>query len=500
MVRDSAVDSTLPGTGMTFASHGDHVFMLWRADGYVGSQIGALVIVGFRRTDSGLIRDSRFDLALPSNRRAYHIIRLGDRLHVVYRGNNQVKSYAVRINASSLTRQTGDDWEFAGPFSGSIRAIVASQDGGMVWMATVAFGGIFASGSQRTWYAYRVEANGSLTRSASDDKTVTSPSGISSNPQHVMGHDGHVFFSSGPVLRRMSMETWTVDAGSVDIGGNYAGLNVWASPIPGVGLIPSGGHVLVPAGQSRSRGAGYQDGTTSYRAVRVRDSVLQWAAPAADYATLNTRRAANAGFRAAVMDPDVIGVSVPNARFTPIPTDVKSVTRTELNGTLVDLGEEHDWRFDIARQKIIQAPDATALTTADALVVEYQAQAIVQACNPMAAAMRDVFITLSDSEGLLYDDALQIATAELARYGPLAQRLDTELRDVDAVVLPADVLQFDTALLRQIGLSGASDGDRWLVAGAVYRYLGNLLLQDLECQQGAFRERSVDWWRRILPS
>ena len=84
--------------------------------------------------------------------------------------------------------------------------------------------------------------------------------------------------------------------------------------------------------------------------------------------TLNTRRQADSGVRVAVMDPGRYrGVRPGCAEFSPIPVDVRSVRRVTLNGTREDLGDGQTWRFDVARQKLIQDPGATALTAADAL-------------------------------------------------------------------------------------------------------------------------------------
>ena len=218
--------------------------------------------------------------------------------------------------------------------------------------------------------------------------------------------------------------------------------------------------------------------------------------PSADYNTLNTRRQADSGFRVAVMDPDVIGASVPNARSSSrSPWTSGACGEITLNGTREDLGDGQTWRFDVARQKLIQDPGATALTAADALVVDYAARAIAQACNPGAAVMRDDFADLRDSDGLAFDDALETAEAFLDRYGTLTDRLSVEIRDHAEVAREAETVQFDTAMLRALGLTDAADSDRWLIYDVQFRWDGDIRIQRAECQRGEFRERSVDWWR-----
>ena len=230
-------------------------------------------------------------------------------------------------------------------------------------------------------------------------------------------------------------------------------------------------------------------------AVRVESEFLEWDAPSSGYNILNSRRQFDAGFRVAVIDPDVIGASVPDAEFSPIPVDVRSVNRITLNGTQENLGDGQEWRFDVARQKLIQDPNATALTAADALVVDYAARGIAQACNPAAAVMRDAFADLRDSEGLASDDALATAEAFLDRYGTLTDRLSIEIRGNAEIAREAQTVQFDTAMLRALGLTDAADADRWLIYDVQFRWSGDVRLQRVECQRGEFRERAVDWWR-----
>ena len=59
----------------------------------------------------------------------------------------------------------------------------------------------------------------------------------------------------------------------------------------------------------------------------------------------------------------------------------------------------------------------------------------------------------------------------------------------------AETVQFDTAMLRALGLTDAADADRWLIYDVQFRWDGDIRIQRAECQRGEFRERSVDWWR-----
>ena len=206
-------------------------------------------------------------------------------------------------------------------------------------------------------------------------------------------------------------------------------------------------------------------------------------------------RAADTEFRVALVDTGVVGADLAGAQYVPIPIDVRSVRQVTLNGTREDLGDGETWRFDRARQKLIQDPGATALTAADALVVDYTAQAVIQASNPAAAVMRDDFADLPDSEGLAFGDALATAAAFLDRYGTLTDRLSVEIRDNAASAREAETVQFDTAMLRALGLTDAADADRWLMYDVESRWDGDVRLQRVECQRGEFRERAVDWWR-----
>ena len=129
------------------------------------------------------------------------------------------------------------------------------------------------------------------------------------------------------------------------------------------------------------------------------------------------------------------------------------------------------------------------------LVVDYTARAIAQACNPGAAVMRDDFADLRDSDGLAFDDALETAEAFLDRYGTLTDRFSIEIRDNAEIAREAETVQFDTAMLRALGLTDAADSDRWLIYDVEFRWSGDVRLQRVECQRGEFRERSVDWWR-----
>ena len=89
---------------------------------------------------------------------------------------------------------------------------------------------------------------------------------------------------------------------------------------------------------------------------------MSWPLASGDYAQINSRRGADPTFRVAVVDTGVLGADLAGAQFAPVPIDVRSVRRVTLNGTREDLGDGKAWRFDRARQKLIQDPGATALT------------------------------------------------------------------------------------------------------------------------------------------
>ena len=420
------VDTT---RGVKSAKHGDTVIALLSNTENVH---------GMRVTGAALVRDSRFDTTLPSICSAVALI--GDRVHFFrwYReaGNNRrLESYAYQIAASSLVREISSDIDIAFNVGGTAptNAFVHS---GKLWVWT-------QNGSD--WHAFAVVGNTATARnSPSDVAGADTFSGQQSGYTRTLAVLGdfvyypHRVSGNNALLQRFNWTTQAADASEVDLGGAFF-----------TNLVGFGGRVF---GFTKTAGA-----TFEAHGVRVEQEFLEWNAPPSDYNTLNTRRQADAGFRVAVMDPDIIGVSVPGAEFVPTPVDVRSVRRITLNGTQEDLGDGETWRFDVARQKLIQDPGATALTAADALVVDYAARAIAQACNPGAAVMRDDFADLRDSDGLAFDDALETAEAFLDRYGTLTDRLSIEIRDHAESAREAETVQFDTTILRALGLTDAAE-------------------------------------------
>ena len=475
--RDLGADFMHPDEEGQFAVRGETVIGLdFAGSGNVLNQN----LVGYRVSGTATVRDGRFDLALPTydhrtEEAVEHLLVLGDRLHGVWIENNRIKSFAVRFNAGSLTRSAADDWDFAAPANGGRISAFPNAEQSKVWIQVRSSGThLVRANFARTCYGFTV-ANGALTRSSSDDFDFTGPSDFGSSSNVGWFANGFLYVGNSG-MRRMTFPGGVFDSTDIDFG--LTGTNRR--------MVGFNGRVYLGIGSA---------GEIDFRAVRVERELLQWDAPAADYNTLNTRRQADSGFRVAVMDPDIIGVSVVGAEFSPIPVDVRSVTQITLNGTREDLGDGQEWRFDVARQKLIQDPNATALTAADALVVDYAARAIAQACNPAAAVMRDDFADLRDSEGLASDDALATAEAFLDRYGTLTDRLSIEIRDHAELAAEAETVQFDTAMLRALGLTDAADADRWLIYDVQLRYNGDIRIQRAECQRGEFRERAVDWWR-----
>ena len=417
-----------------------------------------------------------------------HAVVIDATLHVLYVAGGNIRSVAFGINAGSLTRLSGSDIDVDQPDSGNLLCAYVNDDQSKLWVRTsttrtgVTFG---------NWRGFSIDNQGALARSAADDFNVASPFSGSQDVKGFWRVGDYIYYNRTPsgsgntVVRRWRISTRTSDAATVDLGGRFAFERA---------MFGFGSHVFTQS--TFTNDSGVPGGSRwEMRAVRVAGDFLEWDAPAADYATLNARRQANAGFRVAVMDGDIIGVSVPGAEFVPTQVDVRSVRRITLNGTREDLGDGETWRFDVARQKLIQDPGATALTAADALVVDYAARAIAQACNPGAAVMRDDFADLRDSEGLAFDDALETAEAFLDRYGTLTDRLSIEIRDHAESAREAETVQFDTAMLRALGLTDAADSDRWLIYDVQFRWDGDIRIQRAECQRGEFRERSVDWWR-----
>ena len=487
--RDEDADFTHPGFARHYAISGDTIFGL-------GADSGEhKVVSGFRVSGTVAVRDSRFDLTVPSGPGYDHgvgLVVLANVLQVVRYESGNVKSYACRINAGSLTRDAGLDWDFPAPgTSGTVIGVFTNGDNSKVWVARQTLS-LFAPGADTVFAAYDNAAN-VLTRSAGDDLTFSVPSFAGNTYEFWRSGDYLFFISVGTVLgvgtgnnrlRRVSISTGVFDVG-LSLGSRFDGRG---------GMFGFSG-LLFSIGGRTSMGGVPGGHTSEMKAFRIATDYLEWDAPSSGYNILNSRRQFDAGFRVAVIDPDVIGASVPDAEFSPIPVDVRSVNRITLNGTQENLGDGQEWRFDVARQKLIQDPSATALTAADALVVDYAARGIAQACNPAAAVMRDAFADLRDSEGLASDDALATAEAFLDRYGTLTDRLSIEIRGNAEIAREAQTVQFDTAMLRALGLTDAADADRWLIYDVQFRWSGDVRLQRVECQRGEFRERAVDWWR-----
>ena len=433
-----------------FARHGDTFFMF----NYDLSNATNQGIFGYRVSGNALVRDSRFDATLPGpsasnrSRRYYLAFVVGARLHVTYDEWQTFGSFApttpnlntvaYAIGSGSLTRRSDDDWD-ADPDDLSAFAVRQRSFG-------------FAAGS-KVWLRDEgdMRAFDDGVRSAADDFTlprfpmtqarfkgtssvasgIRQDSSTSCSSRRIRATHGCIASRLKRTPGRSS--TWTLGFGTIPAGWLASG----STFSPGcysqrVTTTPAAtAPRCAPFGSSRSTYSGMRQPPTT--------------------TSLNTRRAADSGFRVAVIDPDVIGASVPDAEFSPIPVDVRSVNRITLNGTQENLGDGETWRFDVARQKLIQDPNATALTAADALVVDYAARGIAQACNPAAAVMRDAFADLRDSEGLAREDALATAEAFLDRYGTLTDRLSIEIRDNAEIAREAQTVQFDTAMLRASG-------------------------------------------------
>ena len=474
--HEDAGDPDSPYWG--FAIHGDTLF-----------QLISHAVVGYRVTGLAYVRDSRFDVAAGSTDYSRMLV-IGSTLHLLYQGpGGGIASHAWGINAGSLTRLSGSDlaltrpWPPGGGGFGSpartSRAAFTNDAGTRCWFSHRSSFSFTTDVPDVPFYGFTISAGGVLTRSTGDDFDIPSFPGAGNTSGDVWQHGGYLYsvvqpFGDNGSLVRYRLDNQTRDSSDdVDLGSEN---RVRA-------VLGFGGHIFVLSV------------TGTYLAVRVAREFLEWDAPSSGYNILNSRRQFDAGFRVAVIDPDVIGASVPDAEFSPIPVDVRSVNRITLNGTQENLGDGETWRFDVARQKLIQDPNATALTAADALVVDYAARGIAQACNPGAAVMRDAFADLRDSEGLAREDALETAEAFLDRYGTLTDRLSIEIRGNAEIAREAQSVQFDTAMLRAIGLTDAADADRWLIYDVQFRWSGDVRLQRVECQRGEFRERAVDWWR-----
>ena len=471
--RDMDFDFEMPSgsTGDTYAEHGNTRLSV----SYVQTQTFRYGRVrGSRVTGNVLVRDTRFDVDLTDNRivRFAGAVVVGNTLHVFRRHLEALPNYTIRsdaynLGAGSITRNSAHDVDV--PISGgNLEDSAVVTDGAHVWFQT-------SRSSNQRWDAFPVVGQGLGNEDIAQRKTFTMPDTSSSLGETgiaiLIGDWMYMGAGSGTEMRRIAWSS--------------------ATPEPDtLGVALSAGQLFRIGPLLFSMGF-----ASTARATRIESDFLEWDAPSSAYQTLNNRRQSNAGFRVAVIDPDVIGASVPSAEFAPIPVDVRSVTEITLNGTRENLGDGETWRFDRARQKLIQDPAATALTATDSLVVDYAAQAIAQACDPGAAVMRDHFTDLRDSEGLAFDDALETAKAFLDRYGTLTDRLSVEIRDNAEIAREAETVQFDAAMLRALGLTDAADSDRWLIYDVQFRWDGDIRIQRAECQRGEFRERSVDWWR-----
>ena len=292
-VRDADADFTIAMSeaGRAYARHGDIVFA------YVS--LGGHRILGHRVSGQALVRDSRFDAGLSGFN--YSLVVVADRLHALRVDSGNVVSESFRINAGSLTRLEAEDWTVSVVDSGSRVYAFLSDDQSKIWLATSSAGCPFNSASN--WRGYEI-VGGAPSRSAADDRTFPD---AGSNCAGNWQEGNYLYFVHAPtggtrLLRRFSV-TGTLDATTYSTGTAAGNTNIR--------IVGFGGRVYVSAGDS------FAD--IPYRAFRVEQELLQWDAPAADYATLNTRRQADSGFRVAVIDPDVIGASVPNARVQPDP-------------------------------------------------------------------------------------------------------------------------------------------------------------------------------------
>ena len=467
-----------------YARHGDTIFAFVPA-------AADEQIYGYRISGAVTVRDSRFDITATGSNFSKQLFVLGDRLHLLNRSGQNITSMAFRINAGSLTRLSAEDWNFASPTTLTATArqfLFANTQQTNVWLVEQPFLGSRFSGFELTCYGYTV-SGGSLVRSSADDFAYDDDANIEFSSRRECWQDGdRVYFLNN--RNTGNTRLWWMEFPS----GTFDSLDMGFRRTQNDGLMGFGGRIFVA--RSTDIASALPGGaSTLFAAVRVSQDFLEWDAPTADYNTLNTRRQADSGFRVAVMDPDILGVLVPAAEFVPIPVDVRSVAQVTLNGTQEDLGDGETWRFDVARQKLIQDPGATVMTSADSLVVEYAARAIAQACDPTAAVLRDDFAEPTGSEGLTHTEALAAAEAFLDRYGTLTDRLSISIRNNPELAHEAETVQFNTAMLRELGLIDAANADRWLIYDVQYRWDGDVLLQRAECLRGRFREWAVDWWR-----
>ena len=136
------------------------------------------------------------------------------------------------------------------------------------------------------------------------------------------------------------------------------------------------------------------------------------------------------------------------------------------------------------------------------LVVHYRARGIAQACNPSAAIIRDRLRTLPGSGGVDLDEASDIATKAVERFGDLPQFLNVRLKpmaeaDLLAFFDTATTVQFDSAFLRTLGVRDVLDADKWVIVGLGLTTPDDLFRYSLGVLRGEFIERAVDWWRDV---
>ena len=492
-VREAGSDFTLSGFVETsWARHAGTLFALH-----------GTAVYGWRVVGSSLTRDSRFEVSLPftsgtvrgqPNTLYRQLLVVGDRLYALYReitgSRRRVPTYDTRvlarcyaIGAGSLTRRADLDVAVAAPAG----LIARNARYGYVNGATT-----YLSDDLDDWFAF----DASWSRVSGSDYSISFHYFPSTANRGYWYEDGWIYryTDSGRAnnrFRRVNATTGAADATNIDLGTDVGQFGA---------IIGFGGLVFVlDRGASVSGNPGGNESNAI--AVRVESEFLQWDAPAADYTTLNTRRQADSGFRVAVMDPDIIGVDVPGARFTPIAVDVSSVTSLTLNGANENIGDDEAWRFDVARQKIIQDESEPVLTAADSLVVSYTARAIAQACNPTASIKRDFMEDLQNSEGLTHNEASAVATEYVERFGELPVYISLRIKPGKLGVHfeNGQTVQIETALLHRHGVSGVSNSDRWLITRHNARTQGNLFRYALGVQRGPIRERFGDWWRQFIP-
>ena len=216
------------------------------------------------------------------------------------------------------------------------------------------------------------------------------------------------------------------------------------------------------------------------------------------------RTAANRGERYTlyIIDPTIIGSSEDDLNFIPIPADVSEVTALEVNGVPDEpIGEDGNWRFDKATQKLIQSDTATTLTSSDRLLIKYIATFTAEASNPTPPLARDNIYTIPGSESLLRPRAIAVANAFLARYNELLFRMEVTLTPkIGRYFEIGTYLQFPTSLLRQYGVTEPREADQWLIENVEMEPSGEIPVYTVTVARGPYREQSADWWRRIQPT